>query len=321
MKPDFPVHSSGGYIAAVGGMNADLAAKCFGDPIFGDSNPGTSRISAGGVCRNIAHNMALLGLDVKLITAVGEGFFAELLAESCRKAGIDLSAALAVPGMYASAYCYIANGEGEMQLAVADMEICRRLTPGVMQERLPVLRGAEVLVLDTNLPEETVRFLCTETDCPVIADPVSTAKAGKLSSVLHRLQTLKANRLEAELLSGVPIRDEGSICAAAEALLERGVGRVFLTLGEAGVLAADREEMLRIPVRKDAVKISTTGCGDAFTAALVWAQMRGLGLRESAAAGMAAAGIAMASEQTVNPDMSREKLEREMRYYRKTGQD
>ena len=50
--------------------------------------------------------------------------------------------------------------------------------------------------------------------------------------------------------------------------------------------------------------MSTTGCGDAFMAALVWAYMQDMDLRETALAGLAAGSIAMESAETINPAMS-----------------
>ena len=110
-------------------------------------------------------------------------------------------------------------------------------------------------------------------------------KAEKLRPVLGRLHTLKPNRQEAELLSGVPITDEKSLRRAADVLLETGLRRVFLTLGPHGVLAAD-----------------------GFLAALVWAHLEGFDLRQSARAGLAAASIAMAGQETVNPAMRAQEL-------------
>ena len=50
--------------------------------------------------------------------------------------------------------------------------------------------------------------------------------------------------------------------------------------------------------------VNTTGCGDAFMAALVWAYMQDMTLRETAMAGLAAGSIAMESPETINPAMS-----------------
>ena len=90
---------------------------------------------------------------------------------------------------------------------------------------------------------------------------------------------------------------------AAKILLQKGVQRVFLSMGAEGVYAADETEALwlsNIPGEM----VNTTGCGDAFMAALVWAYMQDMDLRDSAKAGLAAASIAMESSETINPAMS-----------------
>ena len=95
-------------------------------------------------------------------------------------------------------------------------------------------------MVDTNIPAESIAWLAENVRLPIFADPVSTAKAEKLRPVLGRLHTLKPNRIEAELLSGVAITDEASLRAAADALLATGLHRVFISLGGDGVFAADR---------------------------------------------------------------------------------
>ena len=68
---------SGTYAAVVGGVNLDIGGQSDGPLVPGDSNPGRVRISLGGVGRNIAHNMALLGLDVRFLTAFGDDLYAQ----------------------------------------------------------------------------------------------------------------------------------------------------------------------------------------------------------------------------------------------------
>ena len=289
--------------AVVGGVNIDIGGTARAPLVMGDSNPGAVRFSLGGVGRNIAHNLSLLGVDVRLLTALGEDLWADRIEGSCALLGIDLTGSLIVPGSSTSTYLYLAGPEGDMALAVSDMDIYERLTPAALEPKLPWLRDAQVLVLDANLPAETIAWLCGRVTVPIFADAVSAAKAGRLRGVLGKLHALKPNRLEAELLSGVAIHDERSLFRAADALLETGLKRVFISLGADGVLAADADTRLRLPTARGE-HVNTTGCGDAFLAALVWSQLRGLDLKDSARAGVAAAGIAMSDTETVSPRMS-----------------
>lgn len=294
---------SGSYAVVVGGVNVDIGGRAFAPLVDADSNPGSVSVSLGGVGRNIAHNLSLLGTDVRLLTAYGDDLHGERVAASCSELGIDLSHALRVSNGTTSTYLYIANPEGEMALAVSDMEICRKITPGYLASNLPMLQNAQVVVADANLPRESLEYLGSICTAPLFVDPVSTAKAEKLRHMLHQIHTLKPNRLEAELLSGVQIHTMEDVARAADRLLELGVHRIFLSLSGDGVYAAMGQQRLLLP-NLPGKMVNTTGCGDAFMAALVWAYLEGLDLHQTALAGLAAGAIAMESPETINPAMS-----------------
>ena len=300
------------YVAVCGGVNIDIGAHSFAPLRAKDSNPGKVELSLGGVGRNIAHNMRLLGLNVELLTALGGDSRAAQVEESCKTLGIGLSRALRVPDGRTSTYVFVGGSDGDMAVAVADMEICDRLTPDYFASQLAFLNGAAAVVLDTNLPRESLAYLAEHCTAPLFVDPVSTAKAERLSGLLGHVHTLKPNRIEAELLTGVKITDDKSLRAAADALLLQGVQRVFLSLGEGGVLAAQRGETQIVPICK-ADAVNATGAGDAMMAALVWSYLTGRSLAESAAAGTAAAALAVESEETINPKLSAEAVEARMK--------
>lgn len=296
-------------VAVVGGANVDIGGRSRAPLRFRDSNPGAIRRSYGGVGRNIAHNLRLLGLDVGLLTALGCDEWGRELEENCRALGLDLSAALRVPELGSSVYLYLADYDGDMTLAVSDMEICERLTADVLRQRQDWLTRADAVAVDANLPAEALNWLCENCAQPIYADPVSVAKAEKLRPVLGRLDTLKPNRPEAELLSGVRITDEESLNRAADALLKTGLRRVVITMGARGVLAAGQNERVRLPAPQVPI-VSTTGCGDAFLAALVWAGLQGLGLEQSARTGLAAAAVTLGDAGTVSECLNAELLRR-----------
>lgn len=302
---------SGSYAAVVGGVNVDIGGRSFAPLVAADSNPGTVSVSLGGVGRNIAHNLALLGTEVQMLTAYGDDLNGERVAASCSELGIDLSHALRVVGGTTSTYLYLADNEGEMALAVSDMEICRRITPEYLASQLPLLQNAQVVVADTNIPQESLIYLAENVTVPLFIDPVSTVKAEKLRPILHKIHTLKPNRLEAALLSGIEIKTDEDVARAADKLTEMGVHRMFISMGGDGVYAAMGEERLKLP-NLPGHMVNTTGCGDAFMSALVWSYLEGMDLRSTALAGLAAGSIAMESTETINPDMSAEAIRERM---------
>lgn len=302
---------SGSYAAVVGGVNVDIGGTSFAPLVGSDSNPGKVNISLGGVGRNIAHNLSLLGTDVQLLTAYGDDINGERVAASCSELGIDLSHALRLPGKATSTYLYIADDRGEMNLAISDMEICNSITPAYLAGQMGLLKNAQVVVADCNLPSEALAYLAANCTVPLFIDPVSTIKAEKIRPILNKIHTLKPNRLEAELLSGVEIKRKEDVAKAADKLLELGVHRLFISLGSDGVLAAMGDEKVWLPNIPGNL-VNTTGCGDSFMAAIVWAYLVGCDLKTTALAGLAAGSITMESKQTINPQMSEHALKARM---------
>ena len=299
------------YVVVIGGANMDIAGRPTHRLVPRDSNLGSIRLSHGGVGRNIAHNLALLGVDVRLFTAFGDDAQADSLIEGCAEAGIDVTYSFKVPGGATSTYLYVTDETGEMQVAINDMAILEQLTGERLSERIDVINGAAVVLIDTNVPASTLQWASNHVRVPLFCDPISTVKAAKLDGVLGSIHTLKPNRLEAEALSGVAIQDDTSLARAAERLLESGMRRAFVSLGADGLFCAGRAETCRLPLLPCHV-VNTTGGGDAMMAGLIWAHLRGLDLRSSGLAGLAASAIAVESERTVSPAMSEDLLLRRM---------
>ena len=78
------------YIAVVGGINLDVCGRAAAPLIPRDSNPGQVLVSVGGVGRNIAHNLCLLGTRVTMLTALAEDASAVRIRAACEAAGIHI---------------------------------------------------------------------------------------------------------------------------------------------------------------------------------------------------------------------------------------
>ena len=289
-------------VTVVGGANTDICGRPAQALIRHDSAPGTVSVRHGGVGRNIACDLARLGVRTRFLTALGDDGFGASAREGCRSCGVDMSLTRTVPGARSPVYLYLSDEKGEMDAAVSDMELMAALTPAYLRSRLDEIDDADAVVLDGNLPAETIAFLCENLRAPIVADPVSTAKAPRFASVLGRLAAIKPNLLEARALTGKQNPED-----CADALLRSGVGSVFLSLGAKGLLAASGEERVLLPCERTEL-VNATGAGDAATAAIVWATVRGLGLAAAARAAVMAGAIAAASEEASPPLLRAENL-------------
>ena len=302
---------TGSYVVVVGGANVDICGRSWEGLVPEDSNPGLVSMSIGGVGRNIAHNLGLLGADVRMLTACGDDLNGQRLIAASTDAGIDMTHVLKLRDERTSTYLYITGPDGDMALAVSDMSICQQISPDYLAKKLDLLQNARAVVCDANIPTESLAWLAENCSAPLFCDPVSTVKAEKLRPYLNRIHTLKPNRIEAALLSGIPIQNEADVEKAAKKLLALGLQRVFISLGGDGMYAATQEGacwMKNLPCSM----VNTTGCGDSAMAALVWAWLEELSLEDTVCAALAAGSITIESVETISPHMSVELLRERM---------
>ena len=291
------------FVAVVGGINIDICGKAFAPLLARDSNPGAVKLSLGGVGRNIAHNLRLLGCSVKMLTALGDDLYARRVEEDCDRLGIDLSAGIRIPGGATSTYLAIEGPEGDMELAICDDALTKHITPACLAERAELLNGAAAVAVDTNLTPEALEWLGSHCAAPIFADPVSLTKAEKLRPLLGRLFLLKPNRLEAELLSGVRIQDRQSLEKAAAGLLSTGLERVCISLGGEGVYCAWGRERCLVSCPETRL-INASGGGDAMMAGFLRAFLDGLPIEAAAGFALACSAIAVEGAETINPALS-----------------
>ncbi|SCZ80814.1 PfkB family carbohydrate kinase [Acidaminobacter hydrogenoformans] len=266
--------NTGDYVVVVGGATMDLMG--FSDQAFldGESNPGRTHLSPGGVGRNIAENLARLGIKVQLMTAVGQDLYGQQLMERCREAGIETRATLRIPGVSTSLYLAMIEPDGEMKLALSSMSVMEQLDVEALRREDALLSGAAAIVVDTNLPEKTLAYLISQYHhIPIFVDPVSVAKSERLKNALNGIDTLKPNRRELEALTGMNAGDLEGAKAAAKLLCQKGVKRVVVSFGAEGALSVTKDDARHFKALPVAVA-NATGAGDAFMAGIVYASLK-----------------------------------------------
>lgn len=297
--------SSPRYVLGIGAANIDMMGRSSLPLVMEDSNPGIIGTSVGGVTHNVCANAARLGLEVKLITALGSDVHAGEIRRDCEEAGIDLSHSLVVPGHGSSVYLSLHNDMGEMALAVSDMRVLQHLSVDFLREKEAVIAGAGAIMMDTGLPAEVLTYI-SETygdRIPVFVDPVSCTYARKLSGSLTGYHTVKPNRFELEELSGLSLSAGLENCC--QRLLERGVGRVVVSLGREGSFFLDQKG-IAVRVRGEPLDsiANATGAGDAFMGGLLYASLHSLGPEDTLLFASGVARLALQHPHTINPDVS-----------------
>lgn len=299
-------------ITIIGGITVDIEGHPYQKLVYEDSNPGKISISYGGVGRNITENLGRLGASVSFFSVAGDDMTGRAAIRELADLGVDVSGVNLLPGENTAMYMSILNMVGDMELALCNMDALERISTELIDKAALASTHAKVVALDTNLTEEALAYAVTKfEDKPLFLDPVSTTKAERVKSLLGHFHTIKPNRAEAEVLSGIEIRDPEALDAAGLWFIEQGVKRVFITLATGGVYYRDASTSgVLPPSRPLSPSGSATGAGDAFSASILESFLHERDLVVTARYGLAASSIAMEAKTAVNAKMSALELER-----------
>jgi pseudouridine kinase len=296
-------------IVVIGGANLDIKARPTAGLISATSNPGRITISVGGVARNIAHNLARLGLPVSLISAVGHDAVAEQLRRETEAAGVDMSMTL-VSDQPSGIYCAVLDPEGELAIGVNGMDIVEGMVPEALEPFKSAILNARYVVADCNLPLATLEWVCGLTrdgNTRVIVETVSVAKSEKLKLLLekdHHPFAATPNLQQAEAITSHRITRTSDAMEVATRLRKMGLENAIVTLGDEGAFLSSAKESALIPPFAIGPRADVTGAGDATTAGMIFALMKGASLFEAAHFGQAAGKLAVESAATVSELMN-----------------
>ena len=287
------------WVVVVGGTNMDVVARTSAPLVPATSNPGHTRISPGGVGRNIAACLGLLGAPVRLVSAVGDDAFGDVALQVTADCGADVSAVRRVPGGATGTYTAVLDDRGELVAAVSDMEVVDALELETVH-----LADAALVVVDGNLAHAQVSRVVAAAAAaavPIAFEPVSVAKAARLADLVRDLFLVTPNTDELASLTDRPPADWRASVADLHA---RDVQHVWVRHGADGSWMCSRgAEPVHLPA-VPAVVVDVTGAGDAMLAAWVAAWLRGADPVAAAREGHRAAAATVASPHTVRPDLA-----------------
>lgn len=292
------------HVSVIGGANIDIAGYPFEALRKSDSNPGQVNVSIGGVGRNIAENLVKLGNHTKMFTVVGEDIHGDKIIVESEQSGIDMSHVKRVSKYGTGTYLAVLDEDNDMEVAIASMDIFKEMDRSYIDEHRQIISASQIVVFDTNLEEEVFDYAVQLFKNNLLfLDTVSNKKALRAKKLIGYFHTIKPNKMEAEVLSGIEINTDKDLEKAADYLHQEGVVNVFITLGEEGVFYSDGRKK-GIYKAKKIVPKNATGAGDAFQAALVYAEIQGMEIEEKARFAVATSILGMSSYSTINPDMS-----------------
>jgi ribokinase len=292
-------------IVVVGSINLDLVASTDRIPQVGETVIGrTFTTFFGGKGANQAVAVARLGYSVSMVGNVGNDAFGTQLRNGLAEAGVNTEYVGTVEGSSGTALI-ITGPNGENSIVVVPGANAQ-LTPKSIEQATPVLKQAGFILVQLEIPLETVEYLAEYAerhDIPLMLDP---APARELPvSLLRRVSWLTPNETETrELLKKNLDDDDQASNAAADQLLSRGVKNVVLKLGSRGCLIAQGSQAHQNIPAFSVNAVDTTAAGDAFNAGFAVGLISGYSAFESGVFASAVAGLSV-TRPGAQPSMPR----------------
>jgi len=297
-------------VVVIGAASLDMKGRPKMPIVQGTSNPGYIRVNPGGVGRNVAENLARLGVPTALLSAVGDDSAGRQILDATRAGGVDVSRVMVSSECPSASYLAVIDERGNPLLSIDDMQIMELVTPKYIYAQRTWISDASMLVLDANLSPEAIKSALSaaaRSSVPVCVDPVSVTLAPRISPYLSQIFLAVPNEGEAALLCSLDASHGYQATTAAQQLVSMGVDTAIITLAEKGLVYATSEESGHVPAISIEV-VDPTGGGDALTGAVVFGLVNGFSISEAVRLGVSAASLTLTSTYTVCPDLSLERL-------------
>jgi pseudouridine kinase len=225
------------------------------------TNNAVATKTAGGVARNIAHQLAIIGVPVQLISVFGNDSDGDWLKSVCTQTGVKLDGSITKEGL-SGKYTGVLNVDGSLFTALITNAAIELITPKHLETQTDLLKTASYLLADANVSVESMDWLLAfsnESGIPFIIEPVSVPPAMKLKGIdLNGLFLITPNEDELPVI----VSDKAFLTQLQiEALLEKGVKNIWLHNGKHGSALYNAEKTITLHA-PDIEVVDCTGAGD-----------------------------------------------------------
>lgn len=284
-------------VVVVGSLNMDLVVRAQQLPQPGQTLAASHFATApGGKGANQAVAAARLGAQVSMIGCVGDDANGRALRQALLDDSIDCDGVITDAQAPTGVALITVDSSGQNTIMIV-AGANGRLSAEQVDAMEAVLQAASVVVCQLEVPEAVVGHTLARAHALgkiVILNP-APATGPLPAQWLPWIDYLVPNESEAQLLSGVPVTGRQGAEAAAKVLLQRGAGKVLLTLGAAGALLAGPEGIQEFPAFK-VQAVDATAAGDTFTGAFAASLAQGCAEVEAIRFAQQAAALSVTQE-------------------------
>lgn len=293
------------YITVIGAVNMDVYGIIQEKEVVPkSSNSGLVRLQLGGIGRNIAADLVELGINTNLVTVFGNDANGEIFKHDAVKREINISYSQQLLNEKTSNYVYINKKNGERIIGVDDMGINQYITPEFLKSRLPGINASNLVVFDSNIPAETIKWLYDNVSVPMIAKAVSVNKAPNLYQSNVNLDSLVINGIEGALIAKQKIESLDDAKKCAKKLSTMFKATIYLYVDDLGLLIYSSKHQKTKLYSKDVDVHNTNGVGAAMAAMVAYTRLRNLQPTEAANLIVKAGELTMQTSQSVTDHLT-----------------
>ena len=280
-------------IVVIGSSNTDMVIQSEHLPAPGETILGGEFfMNPGGKGANQAVAAAKLGGDVVFVARVGDDIFGQEAVAGFKLEGINTDFIVTDPEQPSGVATIMVDAKGENCIAVAS-GANNMLSPADVDQAMAQVDAADVLLMQLETPIETIEYVASlgsEKGKTVILNP---APAQALSDeLLAKIDVITPNETEAEMLTGINVENLADAEKAAQALRDKGIGTVIITMGSQGAFVLSDSFTGMVATRK-VEAVDTTAAGDTFNGALAVGMANGQAIEEALAFANKAATISV----------------------------
>ncbi|MFL4453072.1 ribokinase [Serratia marcescens] len=284
-----------GKLVVLGSINADHILNIEQFPHPGETVIGKQyKVAFGGKGANQAVAAGRSGAEIAFIACVGADDIGERIRRQLASDRIETQPIEAIADSTTGVALIFVNAEGENVIGI-DAGANAAVTPDYLARYQQKVIDADALLMQLESPLETViaaARLAKQHQTQVILNP---APARELpDELLAMIDIITPNETEAQRLTGIAVDNDDDAARAAQALHDKGIATVIITLGSRGVWLSENGNGSgkRVPGFK-VQAVDTIAAGDTFNGALVTALLEGKVMADAVRFAHAAAAIAV----------------------------
>lgn len=305
----------------IGGINIDIKGIADSGKITGDSYKGKIKFTPGGVARNIAENLARLGMKVYLFGTTGDDYLGNYIIRETKKSGVNTDFINKSASIETAKYLSVSSETNKIFYAVNDMiDSSVKTNLKYIRSVKTIIENSSMVVVDANLKEDVIEEIIKLSDrkqIPVFADAVSSEKTIVFKNLKRKIDYLSVNENEFKSIFG-KINLSSVLKNKKYRELFQSFGHILLKKGSSGVSLIETAD--RTVTKCKALKTKITepnGAGDSFNAGFIFGLMNGYSKHEAIRMGTCASHFTLRTIKSVSEEINSKEITK--LFHKKSG--